>query len=216
VLRPSLDDCEERTLKRVRRGRPPNTARREAILDSAERLFAFGAFSGVRMHDIAAAANIRDTLLYRYFPKKDRIADALVERAGRLTRTFVENARQRFGRGHVTHATLAELGLIYCRSLHDAYNLYHAWFAMPERFEPCEAEISKDGKLLLALVTSMFQRASGTRLERQRAPRLALAYLDTLCANVMRDRRVGRVDDETLARHVADTTALFARWFHDA
>jgi hypothetical protein len=62
----------------------------------------------------------------------------------------------------------------------------------------------------------MFQRASGTRLERQRAPRLALAYLDTLCANVMRDRRVGRVDDETLARHVADTTALFARWFHDA
>jgi hypothetical protein len=32
----------------------------------------------------------------------------------------------------------------------------------------------------------------------------------------MRDRRVGRVDDETLARHVADTTALFARWFHDA
>jgi AcrR family transcriptional regulator len=52
--------------------------RRAKILDSASRVFAVRGFEGARIADIAEAAEMSQGLVYRYFPSKEALFDALV------------------------------------------------------------------------------------------------------------------------------------------
>lgn len=57
-------------------------ARRAAIIDAAVAAFAEHGFS-VSTRDLAARMNVTQALLYRYFPSKDAIVDAVIDRFAR-------------------------------------------------------------------------------------------------------------------------------------
>ena len=56
-----------------------NDERRDQILDAACRLFAESGFDKVTTKALAKEAGCSEALLYRYFPSKDKIYDALFE-----------------------------------------------------------------------------------------------------------------------------------------
>jgi AcrR family transcriptional regulator len=64
-----------------RRPRRPAAERRREILDAARTLFAERGFHATTTRDLAAAADINDALIYRYFPDKQAILEALVDEA---------------------------------------------------------------------------------------------------------------------------------------
>jgi AcrR family transcriptional regulator len=65
----------------VRRPRRPAAERRAQILAAARALFADRGFDGTTTRDLAAAADINDALIYRYFPDKQSILAALIDEA---------------------------------------------------------------------------------------------------------------------------------------
>jgi AcrR family transcriptional regulator len=65
----------------ARRPRRPAAERRRQILAAARTLFAERGFDATTTRDLAAAANINDALIYRYFPDKHAILAALVDEA---------------------------------------------------------------------------------------------------------------------------------------
>jgi AcrR family transcriptional regulator len=65
----------------ARRPRRPAAERRLQILAAARGLFAERGFHATTTRDLAAAADINDALIYRYFPDKQAILAALVDEA---------------------------------------------------------------------------------------------------------------------------------------
>lgn len=65
----------------VRRPRRPAAERRRQILVAARALFAERGFHATTTRDLAAAADINDALIYRYFPDKQAILAALTDEA---------------------------------------------------------------------------------------------------------------------------------------
>jgi AcrR family transcriptional regulator len=65
----------------VRRPRRPAAERQQEILAAARTLFAERGFHATTTRDLAAAADINDALLYRYFPDKQAILAALMDEA---------------------------------------------------------------------------------------------------------------------------------------
>jgi len=57
--------------------------RRNAILDAAAEVFGTKGFEATRMEDVARVASIAKGLLYKHFPSKDALFEALVDRQGR-------------------------------------------------------------------------------------------------------------------------------------
>jgi AcrR family transcriptional regulator len=58
-------------------------ARRNLILDVATEVFGRLGYEATRMDDVAKAAGIAKGLLYKHFPSKDALFEALVDRQGR-------------------------------------------------------------------------------------------------------------------------------------
>ena len=58
-------------------GRLTREARRNAILDAASAVFGAKGFDASRMEDVAAEAGIAKGLLYKHFPSKDALFEAL-------------------------------------------------------------------------------------------------------------------------------------------
>ena len=65
----------------VRRPRRPAAERQQQILAAARTLFAERGYHATTTRDLAAAADINDALLYRYFPDKHAILVALTDQA---------------------------------------------------------------------------------------------------------------------------------------
>jgi AcrR family transcriptional regulator len=65
----------------ARRPRRPAAERRRQILAAARTLFAERGYDASTTRDLAAAADINDALLYRYFPDKQAILAALADEA---------------------------------------------------------------------------------------------------------------------------------------
>ena len=70
--------------------RPLEHPPEEEILLVAGRLFAQKGFAGTSTREIAEAAGLRQPSLFHYFPKKERILEALLERAGLWATRIVE------------------------------------------------------------------------------------------------------------------------------
>lgn len=64
-----------------RRPRRASSDRREDVLAAARPLFAAKGFHATGTRELAAAADVNDALLYRYFPNKEAILTALVDKA---------------------------------------------------------------------------------------------------------------------------------------
>jgi AcrR family transcriptional regulator len=58
-------------------------ARRNLILDAATEVFGRQGFEATRMDDVAKAAGVAKGLVYKHFPSKDALFEALVDRQGR-------------------------------------------------------------------------------------------------------------------------------------
>lgn len=58
----------------------PDLSSRDAILDAAERLFALRGLAGTTIKQIGAEAGVNAALLYYYFPSKDALYDAVLDR----------------------------------------------------------------------------------------------------------------------------------------
>ncbi|MFR9773753.1 TetR/AcrR family transcriptional regulator [Nocardia sp. SC052] len=58
----------------------PRASRREMLVTAAISLFADNSFQGVSMEDIGAAVGIRGPSIYRYFPSKTALLDAVLTR----------------------------------------------------------------------------------------------------------------------------------------
>jgi len=71
--------------------------RREQILDVALGVFARQGLDVTKVSDLAAAAGMSQGLLYRYFPSKEAVFAALVERATAGARDLAERALGRPG-----------------------------------------------------------------------------------------------------------------------
>ena|GEM_PF-3509350 len=191
---------------RVPRGRPRNLQRRETILEAAERLFGSRAFLGAKMREIATAAGIGETLLYRYFPSKAALADALARRATTAVQVFVADALQRFGTGPFTIERLNDFGRRYSLFLHETYHLRCCWHAMPERFASQDAEIADASEALQRLADSMFARLA---INHDETRSRTLAYLHAIEGYATRRTRLPISSDPSLERYVSDTTEVF-------
>ena len=66
------------------RERLSRTDRRNAILDAAADVFGARGFDATRMDDVARAAGVAKGLLYKHFPSKDALFEALVDRQSRV------------------------------------------------------------------------------------------------------------------------------------
>jgi HlyD family secretion protein len=86
------------------------TARREHILDSAERCFAERGFHSTSMHDICRAAAISPGALYTYFASKEQLIAGLCDRE----KTKLVEALAVVGEAKDFMAALSALGETYC------------------------------------------------------------------------------------------------------
>src|SRR2546423_6751652 len=64
------------------KARVSGAVRRDLILDAAADVFGRLGFGATRMEDVAEAAGVAKGLLYKHFPSKDAMFEALVEREG--------------------------------------------------------------------------------------------------------------------------------------
>ncbi|MCC2095580.1 MAG: TetR/AcrR family transcriptional regulator [Hyphomicrobiales bacterium] len=95
-----------------KRRKRDGAATRESILAQALRLFARKGFDATSVKDIAAAVGVADAALYRHFPSKDDIAQAVFSRHYRALADEIEaiaSANQ-----HIA-STLDELIALLCR-----------------------------------------------------------------------------------------------------
>ena len=69
-------------------------ARRNNILDAATDIFGRLGFEATRMDDVAKAAGIAKGLLYKHFPSKDALFEALIDRQGRAYASELRGALQ--------------------------------------------------------------------------------------------------------------------------
>jgi AcrR family transcriptional regulator len=80
------------------RGRPPNPGlaeqRREQILDAATDLFAREGYEKADLQHAASALGIAKGTIYRYFPSKERLFLAAVDRVMRRLMEAIERARE--------------------------------------------------------------------------------------------------------------------------
>lgn len=74
---PEIEDADRAPRRRLR-----GEARRAAIIDAAVAAFADQGF-GVSTRDLAGRMGVTQALLYRYFPSKDAIVEAVIERFAR-------------------------------------------------------------------------------------------------------------------------------------
>lgn len=69
---------QEQYSKRQRRPRQSSTERREQILDAARRVFLKSGYAGATVREIAAAADVNDAILYRYFNTKEQLFEEAI------------------------------------------------------------------------------------------------------------------------------------------
>ena len=139
-------------------------ARRETILEAAERVFAARGLHGTPTMEIAKAAGISQAYLFRLFPTKAELFVALVQRCNeRVHRTFVDAAAAAKAAGE---EVLPAMGLAYVGLLADRDLLLgqlHAFAACED--EPVRAEMRRSFAGLVELV----ERESGATPDEVRA-----------------------------------------------
>jgi len=98
-------------------------ARKTAILEAAAACFASSGFHQATMQDIATEASLSAGAIYRYFPSKEAIIEAMTEEARRRNLALIEAAKEQ----RATQQVLDELA--------------RAFFGMLESPEMCAIDI---------------------------------------------------------------------------
>jgi AcrR family transcriptional regulator len=85
------------------------------ILDKVKSVFAFNGFDGASMQDLAQATQMSVGNFYRYFPSKNAIITALVERDLKEIEAVFQTVRAASEPGPVVHDNCCVSGLKRCR-----------------------------------------------------------------------------------------------------
>lgn len=121
--------------------------RREAVLEAGMHVMAARGVHGTPTMEVAKAAGISQAYLFRLFPTKADLAQALVERCNeRIHATFVAAAAQARAAGGDGEAVLHALGESYAELIQDRTLLLmqlHGHAAAPD--EPAIRDAMRDG-----------------------------------------------------------------------
>jgi AcrR family transcriptional regulator len=124
---------------------PLKHARRERLLDVAERLFVTHGFRATTIEGLADAAGLSKVTVYGYFADKDAVFEAVALRIADRLRTLVFNALRQEGplSERVGAALRAKHGLIFdlVRTSPFASELMSRTAALPGTFTALDAEL---------------------------------------------------------------------------
>jgi len=117
------------TTKLTRRERE-REKRIELILDNAERLFLEKGFAATTMSDLGSAAEFGRATLYHYFPSKEAIYVAIVERA---LDSMIARSRESVARARNSAQKIEKLKDVLLSFVQRKRNIFHLYFIT--RFE---------------------------------------------------------------------------------
>lgn len=115
---------------------PPAADRRQVILDASSQLFEQRGYYGTSLRMIARGANISPSLLQKYFPTKESVIAAFVERAIDELDAFVRFVRSEAELSEDPSELLRRIGSSYVRFLNSMSGFYLTWLMCPELVEP--------------------------------------------------------------------------------
>jgi AcrR family transcriptional regulator len=121
----------------VVRGRPRNADRRACIVRAALDLFARDGYQGCTMREVAAACAMGETLLYRYYPRKAALLDAVAEYAAERLATVREAMSATGARATALRDMLLACGIAYGFHVES----FSAWYALWAQQLPIRAEL---------------------------------------------------------------------------
>jgi len=110
--------------------------RRQAILEAASHLFEQRGYYGTSLRMIARAAKITPSLLQKYFPTKEAIIAAFVERAMDDLDAFMVAMRAQIVATNDSRLLLYSVGRLYIDFLNHMRGFYLTWIMCPELVEP--------------------------------------------------------------------------------
>jgi AcrR family transcriptional regulator len=199
----------------VRRPRRPAAERREQILAAARTLFAERGFHATTTRDLAAAADINDALIYRYFPDKQAILAALIDEAIAVFQALpklpdqvplpLDRLLELIGTGFVA-AARANLDLVTI-----LISERHALTQDTRFAEFVDASATRLGGLIDATAGAQGETTAGSQRNGQ-GYLTARAYFGALMAFVLLQDQLGLafvrpVDAGDYIRHLAELTA---------
>lgn len=183
-------------------------ARREAILAAAAAAFAAKGFQGAGIAEIAAAADVAPANLYRYFPAKDAMVQAIV--AAQRPEIAALRAASEAGRGPRAALLTFAAALVRRAAAPAMSALWLEILAEAARNPAIARLLREDDQQLRTAFTALTQRAIAAGEVRpgvdiESVARLAIALMDGLTA------RVGFDPDFNLEGGIAEMTDLLER-----
>lgn len=158
--------------------------RREAILAAAERVFAARGLHGTPTLEIAKAAGISQAYLFRLYPTKAVLFEALTEHCNeRVYRTFEDAARTAKASGA---DVLTAMGQAYAGLLADRNVLLNQLHALAACDDPA---IREQMRASFAALVELIERESGAEPEQVRE-----FFAQGMLLNVLAAMRTGDVD----------------------
>lgn len=112
----------------VRRGRPENLRRREAILDAAIIRAGKNGYQGTTMADVAHDCGISSSLLFRYFPNKAALLGAMSKRSEGQLKWLMHGIAQAAHKNRTCVDFLVDFGSLYAEFIHRMHDYYALWF----------------------------------------------------------------------------------------
>ncbi|PXW95921.1 TetR/AcrR family transcriptional regulator [Mycolicibacterium moriokaense] len=126
--------------------------RRELLLDAAEDAFARSGPSAARVEDVAETAGVAVGLLYRHFPSKDAILDAVMQRRTERLDERMQTHLAQLARADVPAASLVSEGLRLWLELVTTEVAEGRWVPLDEP-EPCARFRAKTRAVVVARIT---------------------------------------------------------------
>jgi AcrR family transcriptional regulator len=178
------------------RGRPRNAARRARIVRAALELFAEYGYHGCTMREVAAACELGETLLYRYYARKTELFDAVVEHAAERLTTVRESMSATASRATELWDMLLTCGTVY---------LYHvegfsAWYALWAQRLPIPADVHDRLCGIEQAITDDLADALRRFADWHDAYAAASAFTGSVRAHVMMQDRIVRRTESAAAR----------------
>lgn len=141
-----------------RRGRPPNIERRRRIVLAAMREYARGSYANATMPQIAAAVGISPSLLYRYYPTKTQLFEAVIQHVLEAQRKLRRGIREAVREARSLRSLLRAVVTIAVEHASE----FSAWYAMQFASLPLngrhERELRASADDAMNLVTDVLRR----------------------------------------------------------
>jgi len=185
-----------------------------AILAAAARVFATAGYAGTTTNHIARRAGVSIGSLYEYFPGKDAILVALVERhLDEATRELAAELRSLRAPGVPLAAVVRRLVETMVRLHAQDPGLHRVLFEEAPLPRALRTRVADLERRLAAELVTLLEAHGLARRDADVAARLSVDVLESLTHRmVLHDPAPGADRDEATRRHVGEITALLRRY----